>query len=133
MVPEEESPEHSPEPWTQHGRYIRDAEGEIVVRGKTAADARRIVAAVNATRDIPTEALESWLVQDVSDPRGRPNLELDLSEEPAPSPFAVAPPERREAERRQKERRGTFPLADAPPLIFDRRVMERRVAQRRRR
>ena len=62
---------HSPEPWTQDGRYIRDAKDAIVVRGRTLADARRIVAAINATRDIPTDALEHWLVQDVSDP-GRP-------------------------------------------------------------
>src|SRR5215470_4694155 len=59
---------HSPEPWTQDGRYIRDSRGAIVVRGRTLADARRIVAAINATRDMPTEALENWLAQDVSDP-----------------------------------------------------------------
>lgn len=83
---------HSPEPWTQDGRYIRDASGAIVVRGRTMADARRIVAAINATRDMPTEALESWLIQDVSDPNTRPDLEVALGEDPLPSPYAVRPP-----------------------------------------
>ena len=123
---------HSPEPWTQEGRYIRDAAGAIVVRGKTYSDARRIVAAVNATRDIPTDALENWLVQDVSNPRTRPDLEVELSEaDLKPSPYAVTPPERRREERRVRERRQVFPVADPPPLIFDRRVMERRLSQRR--
>lgn len=123
---------HSPEPWTQEGRYIRDAAGAIVVRGKTFADARRIVAAVNATRDIPTDALENWLVQDVSNPRTRPDLEVELADsDPQPSPYAVTPPERRSGERRARERRQVFPAADPPPLVFDRRVMERRLGERR--
>ena len=84
---------HSPEPWTQDGRYIRDASGAIVVRGRTLADARRIVAAMNATRDMPTDALESWLIQDVSDPNMRPDLEVALGEDPLPSPYRVRPPE----------------------------------------
>jgi len=155
--PEEELDSyHSPEPWTAEGRYIRDASGAIVVRGRSYADARRIVAAVNATRDIPTDALENWLVQDVSDPVGRPDLEVALGE-PEPSPFAVAPPggepvpvavgasspedwpytltnpERRREDRRQGERReaGSAPRVDQ--LLFDRRVMERRFGDRRNR
>jgi hypothetical protein len=84
---------HSPEPWTQDGRYIRDAKQAIVVRGRTLADARRIVAAINATRDIPTDALEHWLVQDVSDPVGRPDLEIAINDEVDNSPFAVPPPD----------------------------------------
>jgi hypothetical protein len=84
---------HSPEPWTQDGRYIRDSSGAIVVRGRTLADARRIVAAVNATRDIPTDALENWIVQDVSDPVTRPDLEVAIGEDVETSPFAVKPPE----------------------------------------
>ena len=144
---------HSPEPWTQDGRYIRDARGAIVVRGRTAADARRIAAAINATRDIPTEALENWLVQDVSDPVTRPDLEVAL-EETETSPFAVAPPdgpvpapaaeeapsgwpytlthpERRRGDRRRADRRrlGSAPAPDQ--LVFDRRVMERRFGERR--
>jgi hypothetical protein len=148
---------HSPEPWTQDGRYIRDALGAIVVRGRTQADARRITAAINATRDIPTDALEHWLIQDVSDPVGRPDLEIALAE-PEPSPFAVKPPEgaplpipveatplpadapwpyslthpeRRKADRRRGERRLPGSRPGANQLVFDRRVMERRFGERR--
>jgi len=132
--PEEELDSfHSPEPWTAEGRYIRDATGAIVVRGRSYADARRIAAAINATRDIPTDALERWLVQDVSDPRTRPDLEVDLdSTDPGPSPYLVTPYDRRHTDRRQAERRapsnGTMPEG----LLFDRRVMDRRLANRRR-
>ena len=132
--PEEELDSfHSPEPWTAEGRYIRDATGAIVVRGRSYADARRIAAAINATRDIPTDALERWLVQDVSDPRTRPDLEVDLdTTDPGPSPYLVTPYDRRHTDRRQAERRvpstGTMPEG----LLFDRRVMDRRIAGRRR-
>jgi hypothetical protein len=132
--PEEELDSfHSPEPWTAEGRYIRDATGAIVVRGRSYADARRIAAAINATRDIPTDALERWLVQDVSDPRTRPDLEVDLdATDPGPSPYLVTPYDRRRTDRRQAERRapsnGTMPEG----LLFDRRVMDRRLASRRR-
>ena len=115
---------HSPEPWVQQGRYIRDVAGEIVVRGRTAADARRIVAAVNATREIPTEALERWFALDVSDASNRPDLEVDVEEGPR-SPVEVLPP-------------SPFLPAEAPdamggdpPLIFDRRIFQRRITQRR--
>jgi hypothetical protein len=141
---------HSPEPWRQDGRYIRDASGTIVVRGRTIADARRIVAAINATRDMPTDALEGWLVQDVSDPHTRPNLEVAIEETPS-SRFAVPPPEarpvvverpaapvqssmgfdRRRTDRRERDRRGAVSVLDPQALVFDRRVMERRLGQRR--
>jgi hypothetical protein len=124
---------HSPEPWTAEGRYIRDASGSIVVRGRSYADARRIAAAINATRDIPTDALERWLVQDVSDPRTRPNLEVDLdSTDPGPSPYQVTPYDRRRTDRRQSGRRALNPGPVPEGLLFDRRVMERRMASRRR-
>ncbi len=152
---------HSPEPWTRDGRYIRDASGAIVVRGRTIADARRIVAAINATRDMPTEALEGWLIQDVSDPQTRPDLEVALGEEPQPSPYAVRPPEapasapaaappavpiaaaegfdgaaavgfeRRQADRRASERRAASSVLDPDTVVFDRRVMDRRFGERR--
>ena len=132
--PEEEPDSfHSPEPWTAEGRYIRDATGAIVVRGRSYADARRIAAAINATRDIPTEALERWLVQDVSDPRTRPELEIDLdSTDPGPSPYLVTPRDRRRTDRRQRERRVLQTEALPEALLFDRRVMERRLGPRRR-
>ena len=122
----------SPEPWKQEGRYIRDASGAIVVRGRSNADARRIVAAMNATRNIPTEALESWSVEDVSDPRTRPNLEVAISEEGSPSPYLYVPNDRRRAERRRGERRVLSKADTVQSLVFDRRVMERRLGERRR-
>ena len=122
---------HSPEPWRQEGRYIRDASGAIVVRGRTEADARRIVAAMNATRSIPTDALEGWSVEDVSDPRTRPNLEVAIAEEGTPSPYLYVPGDRRRAERRQGERRVGGPGGSVKGLVFDRRVMERRLGERR--
>ena len=132
--PEEELDSyHSPEPWTAEGRYIRDATGAIVVRGRSYADARRIAAAINATRDIPTDALERWLVQDVSDPRTRPELEVDLdSTDPGPSPYLVTPYDRRRTDRRQSERRAPFSGTMPEGLLFDRRVMDRRLGSRRR-
>ena len=152
---------HSPEPWTQDGRYIRDAKEAIVVRGRTLADARRIVAAINATRDIPTDALEHWLVQDVSNPVGRPDLEIAINDEVESSPFVVPPPdgvpapiavpvhaapaepepeswpytltapERRKRDLRRGERRAPGSSAGPHDLLFDRRVMERRFGERR--
>jgi hypothetical protein len=132
--PEEELDSfHSPEPWTAEGRYIRDATGAIVVRGRSYADARRIAAAINATRDIPTDALERWLVQDVSDPRTRPDLEVDLdSTDPGPSPYLVTPYDRRHTDRRQAQRRSPSTATMPEGLLFDRRVMDRRIAGRRR-
>ena len=131
--PEDETAaQHSPEPWKAEDRYIRDARGVIVVRGKTATDARRIAAAINATRDIPTDALESWRLQDVSDPTTRPDLEIDLDgPAPEPSPYLVTPDNRRRAERRRQDRRAIFSDAAPPALLFDRRVLERRFEQRR--
>jgi len=130
--PEEELDAYpSPEPWRQDGRYIRDASGAIVVRGRSYADARRIVAAMNATRDIPTDALESWLVEDVSDPRTRPDLEVTLAEEAPASPYLFVPGDRRRAERRQRDRRVGSAADRVQSLVFDRRVMERRLGQRR--
>lgn len=130
--PEEElDAYHSPEPWKQEGRYIRDASGAIVVRGRSSADARRIVAAMNATRSIPTEALEGWMVEDVSDPHTRPNLEVTIAEEDPRSPYRYVPGERRIAERRQGERRIGGSGGPVKELVFDRRVMERRLGQRR--
>jgi hypothetical protein len=124
---------HSPEPWKQEGRYVRDASGAIVVRGRSFADARRIVAAINATREIPTDALEHWRWEDVSDPSTRPPLEVEVFEEldPIPSRFEVTPPDRRLGERRKEERRKESPPFEDGALPFDRRVMDRRIADRR--
>jgi hypothetical protein len=125
--------QHAPEPWRQDGNYIRDADGSIVVRGRSAADARRIVAAINGTRGIPTEALEGWAVEDVSDPEARQGFEVVFEEtdEEELSPHAVTPPKRRRAERRHKERRAAVAVSHPEALVFDRRVFERRGGERR--
>jgi hypothetical protein len=130
---DERSGHHAAEPWRQEGRYIRDATGAIIVRGRSEADARRIVAAINGTRGIPTEALERWSAEDVSNPATRPDLEVDLEDE-TPSPFAVRPPV---SDDRFRLTPPEFPVEslglDVPkPLPFDRRIMERRRGERRR-
>jgi len=58
-----EDSRHAPEPWAQLGRYVRDAEGRIVVRAKNAVDVRRVVACINALSGVPTETIESWTIQ----------------------------------------------------------------------
>jgi hypothetical protein len=116
---------HAREPWTQHGNYIRDAAGEIVVRAKYEADARRIVAAINGVRGIPTEALETWMVKDVSDPDYRPDdLDVSFYDEGQRSPHAVSPPAESAPPAQPQPR-------PPDPLPFDRRIMERRQAERR--
>jgi hypothetical protein len=60
---EDEIREHAPEPWAQLGKFIRDANGRIVIRGKSPADIRRIVACVNALTGVPTETIETWCIQ----------------------------------------------------------------------
>ena len=125
--------QHAAEPWRQDGRYIRDATGAIIVRGRSDADARRIVAAINGTRGIPTEALESWSAEDVSNPATRPDLEIDLTDE-TPSPHAVRPPS---SDERFPLSPPDFPvqaiaLGSGRTLPFDRRIMERRRGERRR-
>ncbi len=67
----------SPTPWEQSVLHINDAEGNEVVRIFTAAfmtvdslvtgneNLSRIVAAVNATANIPTESLEAGVIQEL--------------------------------------------------------------------
>jgi len=59
----EETDEHAPAPWAQLGRFVRDANGRIVIRGKNPQDVRRVVACVNALMGVPTETIESWNIQ----------------------------------------------------------------------
>lgn len=105
---EEKNVEHACEPWIQAGKYIRDANLEILVRARSEADARRIVAAVNAVRGIPTDALEQWTVQVVSEPAAEPVFEFEFAEAPEAAPASEVEPvvfERRMTQRRQAERR----------------------------
>ena len=135
MDGEDRRARHSPEPWTQVGQYIRDARGQIVVRGRSAEDARRIAAAINATREIPTEALERWFAEDVSDAATRPDLELEI-EPPPRSPLQVLPPESvavpfDEPSAVQAFEPSPQTASEEHGLLFDRRVFERRIAVRR--
>lgn len=128
---DEENRDHALEPWSRDGRYIRDALGGIVVRGRTAADARRIAAAINGVRGIPTEVLESWKVEDVSNPATRPDLEVELADA-VPSPHEVRPPAVPSGEDLAFPLTPpAFPIEKAYP--YDRRVAQRRVAERRQR
>lgn len=55
--------EHAREPWGHLGRYVRDASGRIVLRAKSPADTRRVVACVNAFAGVPTEMIEHWSIR----------------------------------------------------------------------
>lgn len=117
---------HAPEPWTQDGRYVRDAIGRIVVRGRSPADARRIVIAVNATRGIPSDALASWTVEDVSDPHTRPEMEVALPPDPVAKTRVTPPLEAAPA--------AEIGLSVEPfPGLLERRVFRSRVTERRER
>jgi hypothetical protein len=88
--------EHQPEPWSQDGRYILDASGWTLASTRFPADARRIVAAINAVQGIPTDALESWVVNVVGE------IEGAARSVPVES-------ERRVGERRRGDRRDSRP------------------------
>jgi hypothetical protein len=98
--------EHQPEPWTQDGRYILDASGWTLASARFPADARRIIAAINAVQGIPSDALESWVVNVVGEPVGRADHDRRRvggeSSEPVPN-------ERRIGERRHGDRRSSRP------------------------
>jgi hypothetical protein len=88
--------DHQPEPWSQDGRYILDASGWTLASTRFPADARRIVAAINAVQGIPTDALESWVINVVGEPvaaKAGPPIEG----------------ERRVEERRRGDRRAVHP------------------------
>ena len=91
-------PEHQPEPWSQDGRYILDASGWTLASVRFPADARRIVAAINAVQGIPTDALESWVVNVVGEASRAPERAAPAVER-----------ERREGERRRGDRRADRP------------------------
>ena len=90
-----ERPEHQPEPWTHNGRYILDASGWTLASAQFPADARRIVAAINAVQGIPTDALESWVVNVVG---VAPDIQAPVPES-----------DRRRGERRRGDRRASRP------------------------
>lgn len=103
----EEPREHGPEPWARLGRYIRDSNGRIVVRGKSPVDARRVVACINALMGVPTETIENWNIQVVGGAGAGPDPAL--SEIPADAAEAlkeiIGSEDRRLGERRKGNRR----------------------------
>lgn len=98
-----ESQEHQPEPWTQDGRYILDAGGWTLASTRFPADARRIVAAINAVQGIPTEALESWSDNVIGEPAQALVAAGDRSESPD---LEILSEDRRANNRRHGDRRG---------------------------
>ena len=96
--------EHQPEPWTQDGRYILDASGWTLASARFPGDARRIIAAVNSVQGIPTDALESWVVNVVGEPVGHAD-----GDRRAGGLHDPMPNERRLGERRHGDRRSSRP------------------------
>lgn len=98
-----DSQNHQPEPWTQEGRYVVDASGWTLASTRFPADARRIVAAINAVQGIPTEDLQSWF----SNVIGEPEKALVAAGDRAESPdLEIFPEDRRSSIRRHGDRRG---------------------------
>lgn len=118
----EEHRELSPQPWAQLGRFVRDAKGRIVVRGKAPEDIRRIVACVNALSGVPTETIENWTIQVEGGAGTGPDPALNEIPEGAIEAIQeiVGSAERRMGERRRGERRRS-----ARPLSVEREVHER--------
>ncbi len=98
----QEKQDHQPEPWMQNGRYILGAGGWTLASTRFPADARRIVAAINAVQGIPTDALESWFVNVIGEPAG-------VAVAAGARPAETLPDDRRVRERRRGERRTTRP------------------------
>jgi hypothetical protein len=96
--------DHQPEPWTQDGRYILDASGWTLASARFPADARRIVAAINAVQGIPTDALESWFVNVLGEPVSAFVAAGDQPPSPGPE---ILPDDRRASERRRGDRRAS--------------------------
>jgi hypothetical protein len=94
--------DHQPEPWAQHGHEILDATGWTLGSARFPADARRIVAAINAVQGIPTDALESWFVNVIGETPGA----LVAAGDRAPSSASeLLSDDRRSSDRRRGDRR----------------------------
>jgi hypothetical protein len=88
------------ERWAQDGRNVLDPAGQVAGTLRTAEEARRFVAAVNAVSGMPTDALEAWTTGVINDPVHQLAAELEALIE-----FGPHPDERRRGERRQGDRR----------------------------
>jgi hypothetical protein len=104
-----EKEQHQPEPWTHDGRNILNRDGWTLAKTIFAADARRIVAAVNDVAGIPTAALEAGLVREILSPAPQPGAEIPIAAGAAPKAEA----------------------SDTEAFLNDRRVSERRRSDRR--
>lgn len=108
--------EHQPEPWMQDGRYVLDASGWTLASTRFPADARRIIAAINAVQGIPTDALESWVVNVIGEPVGRSGGDRRRA---SGDTFEPVQNERRVSERRHGDRRASRPevrIFASPPV-----------------
>ena len=108
--------DHQPEPWAQHGREILDATGWTLGSARFPADARRIVAAINAVQGIPTDALESWFVNVIGETPGA--LVAAGDREPSSAP-EIFPGPQRSGDRRRGDRRAER----SRPSVLDRRSL----------
>lgn len=106
-VRREEPQGNAPEPWGQLGRYVRDANGRIVIRSKSPVDARRVVACVNALMGVPAETIESWNIQVAGGAGVGPDPDLSAIPEGAVEAIQefIGDEDRRLGERRKGERR----------------------------
>jgi hypothetical protein len=104
-----------PHLWTNVGRAIFDASGEAVAAARSADEARRIVAAINAVYGMPTEALEAWTIGYVRDPMNDLLAQLE-------STLASDPPadgeRRRGSDRRKADRRRADSQIAPPPDAY---------------
>ena len=92
--------EHQPEPWTQDGRYILDASGWTLASARFPGDARRIIARRQLRPGIPTDALESWVVNVIGEPLGRADVDRRRAVVARPSRCRTSAACRRAAARR---------------------------------
>ena len=103
--------EESPRLWTNVGRAIFDGSGEAVAAARSAEEARRVVAAVNAVYGMPTDALEAWTIGYIRDPMNDLLAQLE-------STLPSNPPQgdrRRGVDRRKTDRRRADSQIAPPP------------------
>jgi hypothetical protein len=109
--------DHQPEPWVQHGSEILDATGWTLGRARFPADARRIVAAINAVQGIPTDALEAWFVNVIGETPGA----LVAGGDRAPSSASeLLSGDQRSSDRRRGDRRAQRPRLSILDYLSDR-------------
>ncbi len=81
------------------GQAVYESSGQPIAAARTPAEARRIAAALNLARGIPTDDLEEWSIDYVREPSG--DVQADIESILAPAPGQ----DNRGRDRRQKDRR----------------------------